>query len=83
MSWHPVERLRRIWTPDKELYERADSLDPGTELDSQIRELFSRIVERVGSIELDVTDPVRGYIRWEKISGPDGRSYVTVWYQEE
>jgi hypothetical protein len=78
--WAPVERLRRVWTPEKELYELADKLEPSTELDSKIRELFSRMAMRVGSIELDVTEPTFGYVRWEEIQIPSGRRIVTVWW---
>lgn len=82
-TWNPVERLRRIWTPQSEVYERIESLDPQTELDSKIRDLFSRLVERIGSIELDLEEPPTGYIRWEEVTGIDGRRYVTVWHLRE
>jgi hypothetical protein len=75
----PVERLRKVWTPNDEIYEIADSLQPGTELDSKVRDLFSRMVKHFGSVELDTTDPNDGYIRWEEISN-NGRSFVTVWW---
>lgn len=79
----PVERLRRVWTPDKELYELADKLDPGSELDSKIRELFSRMAMKLGTIEVDTTDPTFGFIRWEEIQMQNGRRKTTIWWTPE
>ena len=77
--WKPVERLRRIWSPDREIYELADSLEPSTQLDSQIRELFSRVMKGLGQVELDVTEPVDGFIRWEEVRFGQ-RRIVSVWW---
>lgn len=81
-TWQPVERLREIWTPEREVYEVFDKLEPGTRLDSIVRELFSRTVMHVGEIKLDVTDPVRGYVRWEQINF-GSRKLISVWWQPE
>jgi len=81
--WAPVERLRRIWTPDREIYELADSLDPSSSMDSVIRELFSRMVKQVGAIQIDVTDPVDGFIRWELVRAGPTQRVVSVWWTPE
>jgi len=81
--WHPVERLRRIWTPEREIYERFDSLEPSTELDSIIRELLSRTIQQLGSIQLDASQPATGFIRWEKVDTPTGKPVISVWWVPE
>jgi len=81
-GFHPVEALRRIWTPQREIEELFANLAPGTALDSEIRDFFCRIIERVGTIELDVTDPVPNFdIRWNTIHTPPpgSRRIVTIW----
>jgi hypothetical protein len=80
--WTPVERLRRIWTPNREVYELADSLQPSTELDSKIREYFSRVIREVGSIQIDVTDPVDGFIRFEEVMY-GRRKIVAIWWLKD
>jgi len=82
MKLHPVERLRQIWTPEREIEELFTDLSPGSELDSQIRDFFSRIIDREGSITLDITDPVPDFmIRWEIIHTPppEARRKITIW----
>lgn len=81
-TWRPVERLRRIWTPDREIYELADKLEPGSQLDSIVRELFSRTIQRVGSIQLDMSHPITGFVRWEEVRAGPGK-VVSVWWQPE
>ena len=81
--WLPVERLRRRWSPERELHELTAKLDPGSDLDSIIRELFSRMVKRVGSIQLDVTEPVEGFIRWEMVKAGSGHRVISVWWVPE
>jgi hypothetical protein len=81
--WQPVERLRRIWTPEREVYEIIDKIDPGSAVDSVIRELFSRMVKQVGAIQLDVTDPVDGFIRWEVVRAGPRQHVVSVWWTPE
>lgn len=82
MKLHPVERLRQIWTPEREIDEIFSDLSPGTALDSEIRDYFSRIIDREGTITLDITDPVPPFeIRWEVIhtQPPNARRKVTIW----
>jgi len=81
--WQPVERLRRIWTPEREVYELTGNLDPGSTVDSVIRELFSRMVKQVGSMQIDVTDPVDGFIRWEIVRAGPRQRVVSVWWTPE
>jgi hypothetical protein len=79
---HPVEALRRIWTPQSEIEEVFAELSPGTELDSMIRDFFCRILDRQGTITLDLTDPVPEFtVRWEIIhtQPPGARRKVTIW----
>jgi len=79
---HPVEALRRIWTPEREIDEIFSDLSPGSALDSQIREFFTRIVDQYGTISLDLTDPVPEFdIRWEVVhtTPPNARRKVTIW----
>lgn len=68
MLLSPVERLRRIWTPDREILERVENLEPQTEVDSIVRELFSRMVKEQRHVTLSRREPVDGEIRWEFIN---------------
>lgn len=78
--WRPVETLRRIWTPDREVRELVANLDPATEVDSLIRDFFCRMVQQAGSVRLDMETPNTGDIRWEIVTGPTGRREVTIWH---
>lgn len=77
----PYERLRRIWTPKREIEELFDNLAPATELDSQIREYFTRIVMKYGTITLDITEPAdeRFQVRWEIVHDALGRRQISIW----
>jgi hypothetical protein len=79
---HPIEALRKIWTPEREVDQLFSDLSPGTALDSEIRDYFSRIIDQAGSIKLDITDPTPCFnIRWEIVHTPPpgSRRYVTIW----
>lgn len=79
---NPIEALRQIWTPEREVDELFSDLSPGSALDSEIRDYFSRIIERFGTITLDITDPVPPFdIRWEVVhtEPPSSRRFVTIW----
>jgi hypothetical protein len=79
---NPIEALRQIWTPEREVDELFAVLAPGSALDSEIRDYFSRMVERFGTITLDITDPVPPFeIRWEVVhtQPPNSRRMVTIW----
>lgn len=90
----PVEKLRRIWSPDKEVIERFESLDPATELDSIIRDYLHRTIEQRGAVTLILADeygnfiPNTGKLRWETVNheptpGKIGRREVTIWVEQE
>ncbi len=78
----PVEKLRQIWTPEREIEQLFSDLSPGTALDDQIREYFCRMVDQVGTITMDITDPVPLFdIRWEVVHTPPpgARRKITIW----
>jgi len=87
----PVERLREIWTPDREVAELFADLDPQTELDSLIRHFFHAIIQRQGSVTLDLGSELHpqvntGQIRWEIVHGPGPTPelrprQVTIWHE--
>ena len=82
MNHKPLEKLRRIWTPEREIDQIFSDLSPQTALDSEIRDYFSRLIDRLGTVTLDVTDPVPEFdIRWEVINTPPpgSRRKVTIW----
>jgi hypothetical protein len=84
-GWIPVEKLREVWTPEREIEELTANLEPQTELDSQIRDYFMRIVRQHGSIRLFLDQPNTGNIRWEIVAtdprnGPIRRE-VTIWWE--
>lgn len=71
----PVEKLRTIWTPDKEVEELFADLSPATELDSLMRFFVSAIVEKLGSVKIELGSEamprtLTGTIRWEIVHGP-------------
>ena len=72
---HPVEKLRRVWTPGREVEEVVARLGPQTQLDSMVRDLLHRTIQQYGPVMLDFgsdTDPVvnTGTLRIEIIHGP-------------
>ena len=81
-SFHPIEALRRIWTPEREVEELFANLAPGTALDSEIRDFFCRIIDKYGTVELDITDPPPHFmVNWNVIHTPppNSRRMVTIW----
>lgn len=80
----PIEKLRRIWTPEKEVYELADKLEPSTELDSLIRDFLCRIMEqRLHSVTLDMSVSNTGNVRWEIVTHEQsGKQQVTIWWEQ-
>jgi hypothetical protein len=90
---HPVERLRQIWTPDREVHEITANLDPGTELDSMVRDLLHRIIEQKGPVTVKLTQGDQailntGNLRWEVVThelmpGITGHREVSLWIEED
>lgn len=90
---HPVEKLRRIWTPGREIEEVVAQLDPQTDLDSQIRDILHRAVQQRGPVTLEIGSEVEpilntGTLRWEIIHGPGHddfpelrRRQIAVWVE--
>lgn len=78
----PVERLRRIWTPRREIDEIFSDLSPATALDSLIREWFSRIVDAEGTLTIDLTDPVPEFMMNYNIVHNGDRREVTIWKEQ-
>lgn len=72
---HPVEKLRRIWTPGREVEEVIARLEPQTELDSMVRHILHAVIQQHGSCRIDLGSEVQpnlneGTLRWEIIHGP-------------
>lgn len=90
---NPVEKLRRIWTPGREIEEVVARLDPATYLDSQIRQGFHLVIQQKGPQTIDIgseIDPVlcAGTLRWEIVHGPGAdeapelrRRQLAVWIE--
>lgn len=71
----PIEKLRRIWTPGREVEEIVHALNPQTELDSMIRHLLHAIVQTEGPKTLNLGSEINpnmntGTLRWEVVHGP-------------
>jgi hypothetical protein len=84
----PVEKLRRIWTPGREVEELVARLEPQSELDSMIRHLLHAICQQKGSMTINLDDFNIGTLRWEVIHhepspGVVGRREVTIWVEQE
>ena len=89
----PLERLRRIWTPGREIEELVYNLDPRTELDSMVRDFLHRTVQQRGAVTLVIEQhgtPVlnTGHLRWEIVHheptpGQLGRREITIWIEDE
>jgi len=57
-------------------------LSPATELDSLVRDLFTRVVKQHdGPILLDYEDANRGFVHWE-FADLNGKTVVNLWYTE-
>jgi hypothetical protein len=83
---HPVEKLRRIWTPEREVEEIFANLDPQTELDSMIRDLLHRVVQQKGPVTLSMDALNVGNLRWEIVHhepmpGVVGGREVSIWVE--
>lgn len=81
-----VERLRRIWTPRREVEELFARLDPGSELDSMLRDFLHRALQQCGPVTLGLDEPNRGTLRWEivhhePVPGQVGRREVSLWVE--
>lgn len=78
-----LENLRKIWTPNKEIEEMGADLAPQTALDSQIRDLFHKIVQQNGPMPIQVlADQLNtGTLRWETVEQA-GKRTVTIWVEE-
>lgn len=85
-----VEPLRKLITPDKPAVELAADLEPGTELDSLIRDFFTRLVRKIelqdeGPIILDLEEINDGFVHWQMVQ-LEGKSVAQIWWslnQEE
>ena len=82
---NPIEALRKVWTPEREIDQLFSDLSPQTALDSEIRDYFSRMILKYGTVTLDITHPVPQFnIRWEVIhtQPPNARRQVTIWREQ-
>jgi hypothetical protein len=63
----PVEKLRKIWSPEMEAAEMFADLNPQTELDSMVRHLLHAILEQVvkGPVQVNLEQLNTGTLRWE------------------
>lgn len=88
---NPIEKLRRIWSPGREVEEVILALDPQTELDSTLRDYLHRTIEQHGPRTLllgagDIPKLNTGTLRWEVVHheptpGSAGRREVSLWVE--
>ena len=91
MKIDPIERLRRIWTPGREVEEITHALNPQTELDSMVRDILHKIVQGEGVKTIDLGSEIdpnlnTGVLRWEVFHGPGPtpelrRRTLTIWVE--
>lgn len=78
-----INRLRKLWTPRKRVQDMVDDLSPQTELDSMVRDYFTRIVrktsERGAMVVLDLEESNPGNVHWEIVT-LEGRQAVQIWW---
>lgn len=82
-----LERTRQLWTPHSEIEVFNADLEPGTPLDSQIRDLLHRTVEQHGPrtvvLERDGQHVLNtGMLRWE-VAGVLGYRELSLWIEQE
>jgi hypothetical protein len=89
----PIEKLRRIWTPGREIEEVVAELEPRTELDSIIRDTLYSILMQHGPQRINLGSDVEpfiisGTLRWEVVHGPGPdsmpelrRREMTIWVE--
>lgn len=85
----PLERLRRLWTPGREVEELVHEIGPASELDSMLRDWLHRVCEQNGpqTVVLGVGGDLRpntGVLRFEIVHhepspGMAGHREVTIW----
>jgi hypothetical protein len=88
----PLERLRKAWSPGSEIEETVAELDPGSELDSMIRDWLHRVCEQNGpqKVVLGVGGDLRlntGTLRFEIVHfepspGSSGQRELTIWVED-
>jgi hypothetical protein len=88
----PIEKLRRIWTPGREIEELVHNLEPQTELDSMIRHFLHAICQQHGPQRVRLGSEMQpelnfGTLRWEIIHGPGPveemrEREVTIWIED-
>jgi hypothetical protein len=86
MRFTPFEKLRTIWTPERELDEFFTDLSPQTELDSMIRDYLHRVIQQRGPVILDLDALNVGSLRWEIIHhqpapGVKGQRQISLWVE--
>lgn len=82
----PFEKLRQIWTPERELEEYLTDLSPQSELDSMIRDYFHRTIQQRGPVRLNLDAPNTGNLRWEIVHhepspGLVGGREISIWIE--
>lgn len=90
----PVEKLRRIWTPGREIEEVVANLDPQTQLDNIIRDTLYAICQQHGPQRITLGSElspfvIKGVLRWEIVHGPGPEHLpelrhreMTVWVED-
>lgn len=88
----PIEKVRQRWSPDREAVEVTMSLEPGTELDSMIRDWLHRVCEQHGPQTVVLGSgadllPNTGTLRFEVVTfeaspGVFGRREVSIWVED-
>lgn len=88
----PVEKLREIWSPDREVVEVVQSLDPTSTMDSLRADWLHRICEQKGPQTLvlghgDTALLNTGTLRFEIVHhqpspGVPGRRELTLWVEK-
>lgn len=81
-----VENVRRIWTPREEVEEITARMEPGSELDSIIRDYLHRVVQQRGPFTLDLDTLNVGKLRmeitgFEPVPGRISGSQVALWVE--
>lgn len=75
-----IRRAQTVLRPPNKEVATAD-LSPATELDSLVRDFFTRLVKQKGPFVLDMEEPNTGFVHWEFVDF-NGRTVVNLYHAE-
>lgn len=77
-----IDRVRALWTPNSEVREQVDKMEPATEMDSILRDCLCAIVERERTVTVVMSNNT-GKVNLSRVMLPSGEVQATLWWEPE